>query len=592
MRLVYKNRYIICSMIFAFFIMSLGLLKTYPLNTSSDELGGLLSAATFAGLDWRGVIEKVGYYGFGWYGLFFWIFKITDDPILIYRTIVLSTIVARTFIIPVAFKIIKEYTTVKDIKLQYLLAFLAPFLSLYTPGQINNEPLLGICVWLIVLLYMEYIRSIGKKNEFKKFVYLLMILFYIFFIHTRALAVVIAVFVLLSLRFLFDKNWKKLLLCIGSLLFLYLISKVIIGGYQDIVWNTTDNKVSNSSVSSILSNNIKLFSIKMWGIWASMFLGHIATANVITAGFFLIAVFEFIILCIEMIKKGCFWKNEMIQIVLVPFLAIIICAAGFFLSNWATDLYGIWNDSKYFNVYAYKAITYIRYWAVWTPPFLMMGIVRFIENYNNKICFFYTLFIFNIYKLFMLEIMPMISKNTSAAYNWYTGGIGRYQHGEKITLDFYKIALLMSILFLLLILFFQKFDKKYLVVVCCIIFFAGTKCNRNLYYDKSVKETMVTKIESSYNLKEKIENENIEIGNISFVDNAKVDNNWKIYYIGQLYFNRYKCDIGIPQEMKENDVIITNMKNVEIEDKFPSIHYYTLDENEVWYTYIDLQKYI
>ena len=50
----HERRNIIIIMIIAYAFLLIGVIDSKPMHTTTDELGGLVSAAYFAGLDWSG----------------------------------------------------------------------------------------------------------------------------------------------------------------------------------------------------------------------------------------------------------------------------------------------------------------------------------------------------------------------------------------------------------------------------------------------------------------------------------------------------------------------------------------------------------
>ncbi len=109
-------------------------------------------------------------------------------------------------------------------------------------------------------------------------------------------------------------------------------------------------------------------------------------------------------------------------------------------------------------------------------------------------------------------------------------------------------------------------------------------------FDNPVKEKMSSKILTSYEEKCELEKSGTDIGQIYLYDTEGGDGNWKIYSIAQFYFNRYTLQIGLPDYIKNNDIIISTIKIDEIEDMYKDILCYELDDNEVWYTYLQLNQ--
>ena len=101
---------VLFSILIAGFTLSVDFFKSYPLHTTTDELGAIVGAATWAGYDWSAVIGKSSYYGFGYYALFAPLFKLHLSPILIYRIILITTRCLRSsVIISISYYVGKHY---------------------------------------------------------------------------------------------------------------------------------------------------------------------------------------------------------------------------------------------------------------------------------------------------------------------------------------------------------------------------------------------------------------------------------------------------------------------------------------------------
>ena len=167
-----KRKLILC-MIVEYIILCAGHINSVPLHTSSDELGAIVSAAKFAGLDWNNVASKAGYYGFGYYGLFFPLFCCTDNPYIIYRVIAAINTLIKVCIIPLSFYIAKKYLAIKSEKMLYFVVCLMPLLRTYVDGTICNEYPLEVMFWVVALLCCKVIEYLSISS--RRF-----LLFYVF----------------------------------------------------------------------------------------------------------------------------------------------------------------------------------------------------------------------------------------------------------------------------------------------------------------------------------------------------------------------------------------------------------------------------
>ena len=95
-------------------------------------------------------------------------------------------------------------------------------------------------------------------------------------------------------------------------------------------------------------------------------------------------------------------------------------------------------------------------------------------------------------------------------------------------------------------------------------------------------------VRASYEQKCLLEDANINIDKVYAVDNRKVDPNWYIFSALQFYFYEHTVVEGLPEKMGDYDVIVTQKPDMAIAARYPDLYCYVLDDNEVWYTELDL----
>ena len=96
---------------------------------------------------------------------------------------------------------------------------------------------------------------------------------------------------------------------------------------------------------------------------------------------------------------------------------------------------------------------------------------------------------------------------------------------------------------------------------------------------------------ASYDEKCQLEDAEVNIGQVYAFDDRKKDSNWYIFSVLQFYFYEYRIEDEYPKEMQADDIIITYGRSEKIESDFPQLKCYQLDDNEVWYTDLDLIGY-
>ena len=569
--------------------LSFDFFKTYPLHTTTDELGAIVGAATWAGYDWSAVINKSSYYGFGFYSLFAPLFKMHLSPILIYRIILIATRFLRAgIIVSVTFYIGKKYFKISsNITLALLCIICAIPLHPNDDANIINDVIMDVLLWMIIFTVckiVEYIDNIDKCIKWT--LAYTMVSFFSFFLHTRAIVMVIASFLTLMVVFLYKK--KKILFCSGLVIPLFLLAKILIKHYQDTIWINANEGLGNTTVS--VASGLKLTDIQTWQIWFDMIIGHISVQMILTGGLFVLSIVAFVkYLYIVIMKKET--QNVYVNIVF-SISGLCICAVfgAFLVSNWFIGMYNSWNTTDKGNIYSYKAMCYVRYWNVFAMPFLYAGVyLASKETYKN--CIRRTVCIGLLFLIGFIEIVvPIIKTNSSAGSFLYTYLTYR---NEKVTAQFYYKAILICALFAIvsIILFYKKRSREWAIFPILVLIVIGYHwANHN--YNEYIKERVSSMVMSSYEEKCELEKEGVKIGKIFAYDDREVDRNWYIFSVLQFYFYDYKIEIEYPENINTDDIIITCARSDKIENDFPQLQCYQLDDNEVWYTNIELKGFI
>ncbi len=576
---------VLFSILIAGFTLSVDFFKSYPLHTTTDELGAIVGAATWAGYDWSAVIGKSSYYGFGYYALFAPLFKLHLSPILIYRIILITTRCLRSsVIISISYYIGKHYFKATS-NIHLILLSMICTIPLYSNYDANiiNDIILDVLLWIIILTVckiVEYIEVVGKCV---KWVIIYAIAsFFSCFLHTRAIVMVIASFLTLIAVFLYKK--KKILFCTSLVIPLSLLAKIIIKRYQDAIWINADNGLDNTSVS--IASGLNLTDIQTWKIWFNMIIGHISVQMILTGGLFILAIVVFFkYLYIVITKKET--ENIYVNIVLaISVLCIAAVFSAFLVSNWFIKMYNTWNTADKGNIYAYKAMCYVRYWNVFAMPFLYTGVyLTFKERYRD--CIKKAIYIGSFFIVVFIEVVvPIVKTNSNAGSFLYTYLTYR---GEKVTAQFYYKAILICVLFTVISILFsrKKRSREWAILPILILMFIGYHW-ANYNYNEYIKERVSSMVLASYE-KCELEKEKVNIGNIYAYDDRKVDRNWYIYSVLQFYLYEYKIEVEYPEDVQDDDIIITYQKSDKIENDFPQLQCYQLDDNEVWYTNIELR---
>lgn len=580
----YEKAVILLLMVIAYVFLMIGVWNSYPMHTTTDELGVLVGAAHLAGLDWSGVISNSGYYGFGWYSLFFWLFRLTDSPIIIYRTIIIITAFFRVLIIPIAYNILKNHLGVKQEVYLFMLSFLMPFLHTSTVGIISNEYILEFLIWIILLLICKSVTSVNIKKRILYSTLLVGAVAYSLFIHTRALTMLIAVTMVYFIYGTVYKKKQAISIVVGMPV-IYVISQKVISIYQAAIYGEQGGALRNATVSV---SRFDIFDIKTWEIWFHMIVGIVNTESIITGGMFLAGVATLIFYVRSLIKtKRRVLPVEGNMILSIAVLCIGATIAAFLISNWFRGMFLTWGEPMASAQYAYKGLAYVRYWDIYVPPLIMCTFALLPKLTYKKIICTAMLVITVMHVAYIIWLIPLVKYNGNCAGFLY--GVGHYNQEFQVTQDYFLKCIAISLIIAFMAFCVSQTKYRQYALVLFIGFTMLSHYNKQTEYNVSIKKRISSKIMASYEEKLLLDTQGIEIGTIYLNDESTgADNNWKIYSVAQFYFNRYTLKIELPTELKKNDVIISVLESHKIETMYQDINCYILDDNEVWYTYLEL----
>lgn len=582
----HEKKCVVILMIITSLILSFSFFDAYPLHTTTDELGAIVGAASLAGYDWSGVIGRSGYYGFGYYGLFAPLFMWKLSPILIYRTILISTRVLRgCAIYGIAYYLGSHYMKFSSKALLIQISFICtlPFYAT-KDGTIANDIVLEIMFWVVILIVCkmtEYIDNV-KKCVFYSILYVISSA-YSCTLHTRAYVLVIASFMAIVGVLVYKK--KKVILLSALLIpIVFLVSRGI-KIYQNQIWSAAESGLNNTTVK--LTASLDLLDADSWLIWADMIIGHISVQMLLTGGLFMVAVVMTVRYLYRVFVKREFSESVYINVILaITVLSMGAAMAAFMVSDWFQGMYVAWTTAQRGSHYSYKALCYVRYWNVFAGPFLLLGTYwlqkRDVANCCKSVLGWGAFFLSS----FILAVVPIVEKNSQAVvflYKFLSSA------DEKNNAAFYykSIFIFLVVVLVFAIIYHRKKSLAWAMVPMLVFMIIGYN-NSNLYYNENVQSLIADMVNASYEQKCLLEEANIEIDRVYAVDNRKTDANWYIFSVLQFYFYEYTVEEKLPEEMGNYDIIVTRKPDIAIAEQYPNLQCYVLDDNEVWYTELDL----
>lgn len=573
-------------MILALFFYFLETIRAVPMKCPSDELGTMVSAAALAGCDWSGVIHGSGYYGFGFWSLFFWLFKLTDSPYAIYKTLICVGALCRVGIIPIVYYLLKRYFNVNNKSILYSLSFFASFLYSANVSGVANDNVLELFTWIIVLLVSKNIEIIDSKIN-KKCVYSLLLVlacFYVQLIHTRALVLVIATYMIMILVMILKKRMEPVSLI--GIPVSYFVAKITVNTYQMYIWKQAGSEVRNGSAT--VSKAINIFDSDTWEVWGHMLAGMIGTETIVTAGIFIVSAVIFFHYMSDMWHKRSKPNIFFLATAGIPILAMGGTIAAFLVSGWFEGMYTTWGTEVTDAYYAYKGVLYVRYWDIYFPVFAITMLTLLEKTNMHRILNQSMFLIVATIVIFITYIIPLVHEHHAAAGFFF--GVSMYRRGMTISDEFYMKGIAVSLFFCMLF-YMILHSRRYMQVafIVPVIFAVILQVNKACFYDLYDQRQHETFVDASYEMVCRLEKNKTDIGNIYvFDDTSETDYNANINSILQFFLMKYKIKENIPDQLQGNDIIITRRQVDEYLTLYKDIKCYKLDENEFWYTYMEL----
>ena len=573
--------YLIIGMLLTLLFYSVFSLKKLPLHTSSDELGAIVGAAYIAGCDWSGVISGCGYYGMGYYFLFAPLFMCTDDPLIIYRVILICNGVLKTLIVWVAFRIFTDFIVIGDSRVRLLLSMLCSFMYTARINSISNEYILELLIWIVLFLCCKVIKNhdnIKRKNAHAFL--LLLTLAYGLLIHTRWVTVIIAVIIMfgvlsITYRKLFFPLWQVLIFAI-----LYAIEKRIIELYQSFVWQTGET-LRNGSVT--IEKGINIFDINTWKLWLDIIGGNMWAMTIFTGGFFAIAVVAVIYAVNYYVKAKERPNIFFICINIVMILCIGATIVGLMVSGWFSGMFPTFAEGKTgLDVYAYKGLTYLRYWEIYVPPVAGCSFAFLYEKKAGLTVTKISIVVVALLQIYFLNfLLPVLENNQSAFSPLFA--LGFFKLGDTINRNSYLCSIVLSIMIMLIFCLCIWKKKNFFALFFLLCFFLFQYSYTTINYDDKVQKSMREKIDASVSLFSECEEQGISFSNIYGLSDEKTDNNWKLCYILQFHLNKQTVMSEKPKKFENEDLVITNDEDI-MEDH-PEAKEIQIDDDEYWYVF-------
>lgn len=460
-----ENRKLIWIAIFAVgFLPRLYLCTRFYPYCVYDEGPVLASAAWFAGKDWTGVSSISAYYGWGYYALFFPLLKMTNDFQVIYFWITIINSAVQALYGIIASKCAYTFFSINSGVNLLLIGTISSYMVYVRPVIYNETPLILI-VWLLMYFICALIKN--ENNREKKFKYTVIIgllICWALTIHTRAVVLFVALFIVEIAYALFLKRSIISVWGIPIIGIVVVAANYVTDYMKNEVWLAdVRTSLANSSVS-INTENILWTD---WTTWKGIFyviVGQLSTINLCSVGLIALSICIWGIFAFKFLLRKVDWNAVIVRISIVVGTFFTICVFSMILGQSVSWLYAIYpalKSNASGNVEGYKAFSYVRYAYAFAGPIVLLTICliqKQVLALKKKAFVIIGLSMLVVAKIWAVNILPLLAGNGYALEPYVP--FANRKAFEVITDYEYRISLVWTLIFTLAFIFSFLIGKK------------------------------------------------------------------------------------------------------------------------------------
>lgn len=597
-----KKKYLIgitFSFLFTFFFQLFFNRFSIICRSLPDEMGAMYLASVLAGNDWDYVMTHPAYY----YGSFstpllYPFFVLIKDPLLLYQCLLGVGAFLRSVPSIICFIILIKYWKIQDIRLAVLISTASCFLTPTRSNNIDNEPGLILCCWIIVFLIISLEQDSLKRNRIYKSVFLAIVLNLSLLGHTRAILYSIATIIVIFLYHILTRhslvNYKWFAI---TYLIMFALSQRIIAFLTTFLYtgNASEMDIANTSGSlgeQLNSGLDNVFSHYGFQSFLDLICSNLVIVFVFSSGIIVYAIWFFIIRTYY-IGKGSLCKKIKIKRDAVYF-PLAFCILGGCISAIGLGITWIGGAvEQHINATNLtRGYFYLRYYSNFFSPVLMLLSRYYIvdnsrmvkKSIKSKIITFSlcTIIFCSIYcwGSFLSDITYKYSQENSDWFYYFAPFTLRFQLWPDAIQDtfYYVIPIIVSVVFFSIIIFLvkKKLIRLSILFIICSLLYQYTYLV--IFWDKpySDSQNYYGSVNAIYDFKK----EYPEIFD-------KID---KIYYKNKIYGPQYLVQFvmqDIPVVLDEpagDNVILLSSTVIENDEEITDNYMYLpLDENEILY---------
>lgn len=510
------------------------LIKTYPVSIGGDEMFAMWPAAKLLGYDWSGVMQGYRYYGYGYTILLIPFMALIKNPLILYRCMAAMMALCQALSAPISFHLMKKYFHMTDEKETCLISIACSYLVAVRATYTYPEFVYVLMVWLIIWALLK-LDSVNEKRK-EKVIYsimLFMLMTYVYMVHSRALALWMALAgVMVLYGWIYRKACLSLPVCIICGFPLFFAAKSGINKWLEYLNGVQMQQVSNTNAMVSIDILKQFKNPKSWTAWADIIIGQLNESVVLTGGIAVAVVIGMLLL----IKKAIKRDSDVIgseQKTYAPYIVtgvFCMCAIGITIGgqslSWLGGVTAAMEGTG--NEDSFRAITYLRYYGAYIGPLFMAGTVyiiknrKIIEEIKGKVLIVTGL----LQGYWVLVILPVLCYALGCVWSYAPFSLTKGFAADSVGIRSYLPGTVFVIVFMIISyrLFSKKRVKILLSIFCMVLIY--TYAFNGIYHERYRGEKNYQYTKPVVEWIEALEKSGEELEEI-YVDDSRVPGTWQ-----------------------------------------------------------------
>ena len=443
-----------------------------------DETAYLAQAEFIAGTNWNDVMIGITYHSFGCAVIPGLIIKAFGSTVFAYKLILLHN----SIIIVICYFLVNKLIDRQIPNLDDKSVPIISFIVILYPSNLGYSNCLSAELYvtfgylLISYILFEYL-SCKKKIQL---VLLGSISVYEVAVHQRTIGVFMAVAIILLVYLVNQKKIKHLLVFCMTICFSLLILYVYKKYSQGIIWS--NSRLANENDFSSVVNHSMFERLSKKEFWTGIFCLSVGRIWYLVSASFGLILIGFSKVIKSVIKKD---KDESIRVLsLFWIISFILC--------WGIALFNSYIPAQIYHVILG------RYMDALVAPFLIVGIISFVNSKDNKRVWCYTIIVLSLSGIFISRYADKISQIKDYYHKTYNLGIYLVNSDGYTKGLFLRITLsvILAIVLSALISLALKRQKLFILFVTCFFIMNSITYDWNVMSEQKKNKTEIVDFHS------------------------------------------------------------------------------------------------